>query len=130
MNFTYTVTKPPDGQFGSRMKNNTWTGMVHMLQNQEVDIGILYINKLNIAMFSIKFDNFAISAIAAFSVTGARSQVVTFGYPIAVAYNSLFIKNHQALNLMAYFEPYLFTSWLFLGAFCLLTSIMFFSVVR
>ena len=60
MNFTYTVTKPPDGQFGSRMKNNTWTGMVRMLQNQEVDIGILYINKLNIAMFSIRFDNYAI----------------------------------------------------------------------
>ena len=41
MNFTYTLTPSPDQQFGSRMKNNTWTGMVGMLQSREVDIGII-----------------------------------------------------------------------------------------
>ena len=40
MNFTYTITKPPDEQYGSRMKNNSWTGMVHMLQKQEIDLGM------------------------------------------------------------------------------------------
>ena len=40
MNFTYIVTKPLDGQYGSKIENNTWTGMVHMLQKQETDLGI------------------------------------------------------------------------------------------
>ena len=39
MNFTYVLKKPPDGQWGSNIGNNTWTGFVHMLQTKQIDIG-------------------------------------------------------------------------------------------
>ena len=38
MNFTYTLTKPSDGQWGV-LKNGKWTGMIGALQRKEVDIG-------------------------------------------------------------------------------------------
>ena len=40
MNFTYTLRKPPDGQWGSLMKNGTWTGMVNELHLKKADIGM------------------------------------------------------------------------------------------
>ena len=40
MNFTYSLTKPPDGQWGAIQEDNTtWNGMVGMLTRNEVDIG-------------------------------------------------------------------------------------------
>ena len=75
--------------------------------------------------------NFNISAIAPFTITVARSEVVTFGHPIAIVHDNLFIKNPaQILNLMAYFEPYKFKSWILVGALFLTTSTILFSVVR
>ena len=57
--------------------------------------------------------------------------MITFGHPISIVHDSLFIKNPAgALNIMAYLEPYKFTSWLFVGAFCLLTSTCLFCIVR
>ena len=38
MNFTYTVTEPPDGQWGAIRPDGTWTGMVGMLQEEKVDL--------------------------------------------------------------------------------------------
>jgi hypothetical protein len=38
MNFTYTLIKPPDGQWGSIQADGTWSGMVNLLANQEIDI--------------------------------------------------------------------------------------------
>ena len=40
MNFTYTFEKPPDGEWGSKFPNNSWSGLVGMLINKEIDIGI------------------------------------------------------------------------------------------
>ena len=37
MNFTYTVTEPPDGQWGAIRPDGTWSGMVGMLQEKQVD---------------------------------------------------------------------------------------------
>ena len=39
MNFTYTLKKPPDLNWGSLQKDGTWNGMVRLLQDQEADIG-------------------------------------------------------------------------------------------
>ena len=44
LNFSYTVTTPPDGEWG-RMKdkdNGIWTGMVGQLQSKTVDFGSLF----------------------------------------------------------------------------------------
>ena len=59
MNFTYTVIKPPDEQWGSIQPDGTWSGMVNLLANQDVDI-----------------------ATAPFTVTEERSAVMTFASPI------------------------------------------------
>ena len=40
MNFTYSVTEPPDGQWGSLRPDGTWTGKVGMLQEKKVDLGM------------------------------------------------------------------------------------------
>ena len=41
LNFTYDLTKPPDGQWGSLQSDMSWTGMVGMLNRGEIDIGKL-----------------------------------------------------------------------------------------
>ena len=38
MNFTYTLIKPPDGQWGAIQPDGSWNGMVKMLADQEIDI--------------------------------------------------------------------------------------------
>ena len=38
LNFTYTLIKPSDGQWGV-LKNGRWTGMIGALHQREVDIG-------------------------------------------------------------------------------------------
>ena len=44
LNFTYSLTKPPDGQWGSLQSDMSWTGMVGMLNRGEIDIGKLTTN--------------------------------------------------------------------------------------
>ena len=48
LNFTYSLTKPPDGQWGSLQSDMSWTGMVGMLNRGDIDIGkltiVLYIH--------------------------------------------------------------------------------------
>ena len=39
INFTYSLTKPPDGQWGAIQPDNSWTGMVGMLQAGDIEIG-------------------------------------------------------------------------------------------
>ena len=41
LNFTYTVSKPLEGTFGRLSKDGTWDGMVRLLQDGDVDIGLL-----------------------------------------------------------------------------------------
>ena len=100
------MVKPPDGQWGAIQSNNSWNGMVKMLQNEEIDM-----------------------APASFTVTVARSKVLTFAIPITEIYHSLFIQNPLAsYNAMAYLEPLHFLSWLVLIIFCFLAPpLLFFS---
>ena len=39
MNFTYDGVKPPDNQWGALQKDGSWSGMVGMLVNNEIDMG-------------------------------------------------------------------------------------------
>ena len=40
MNFTYTLRKPPDGAWGSKRSDGSWTGMIGELMLDNTDIGI------------------------------------------------------------------------------------------
>ena len=99
MNFTYTLIKPPDGQWGTIQPDGTWSGMVNLLANQDIDI-----------------------AATLFAVTKERSTVVTFTDTISESYHSLFIKNPaETFNLMAYIEPMHWLTWI--GLFVLLATV-------
>ena len=99
MNFTYTLIKPPDGQWGTIQPDGTWSGMVNLLANQEIDI-----------------------AATLFAVTEERSTVMTFTNTISESYHSLFIKNPaETFNLMAYIEPMHSLTWI--GLFVLLATV-------
>ena len=41
MNFTYTLIKPPDENWGAIQPDGSWNGMVGMLGAQEIDLGKL-----------------------------------------------------------------------------------------
>ena len=99
MNFTYKLIKPPDGQFGTIQPNGTWSGMVNLLANKDIDI-----------------------AAAPFTVTQDRSVVMTFASPITQIYHALFIKNPaERFNLMAYIEPMHWLAWV--GLFVVLATV-------
>ena len=99
MNFTYTLIKPPDGQWGTIQPDGTWSGMVNLLANQDIDI-----------------------AATLFAVTKERSTVVAFTDTISESYHSLFIKNPaETFNLMAYIEPMHSLTWI--GLFVLLATV-------
>ena len=89
MNFTYTLIKPPDGQYGSIQPDGTWSGMINLLANEEIDISMdLALNEL-------------------------RSTVMTFASPIIPFYHTLFIKNPaESYNLMAYVKPIHWLAWI------------------
>ena len=90
MNFTYTLTKPPDGKWGAIQPDGSWNGMVNLLAKQDIDI-----------------------ATTAFTVTHERSAVMTFATPLTQVYYSLFIKNPaDTFNYMAYIEPMHWMSWI------------------
>ena len=84
------VTLQPDG---------SWSGMVNLIQTQQVDF-----------------------AASDFTVTRARSEVITFAQPITQIYHSLFIQNPSGtFNYMAYIEPLHYLAWIAVGTFCLVT---------
>lgn len=39
LNFSFTVTNPPDGEWGAKKADGTWSGMVGQLEMREVDFG-------------------------------------------------------------------------------------------
>jgi hypothetical protein len=99
MNFTYTLIKPPDGQWGSIQPDGTWSGMVNLLANQDIDI-----------------------APTDFTVTVERTAVMTFAIPITQMYHSLFIKNPaEKFHLLAYIEPMHWFAWV--GLLVLLATV-------
>ena len=99
MNFTYTLIKPPDGQWGSIQPDGTWNGMINLLANQDIDI-----------------------ATTDFTVTEERSAVMTFTSPISQGYHSLFVKNPaESYNVMAYIKPMHWFAWICL--FVLLATV-------
>ncbi|XP_069991994.1 probable glutamate receptor [Penaeus vannamei] len=40
MNFSYTLTRPPDGYWGAPLANGTWTGMVGQIHRKEADLAL------------------------------------------------------------------------------------------
>ena len=108
MNFTYTVIKPPDGQYGGIQPDGTWNGMVGLLANQDIDI-----------------------AVATFAISLERSTVMTFATPVMEVYWTLFVKNPaDVYNYMAYIEPMYPDAWVGMLVFLASTPPILYLTVR
>ena len=107
MNFTFTLIQPPDMQYGALQADGSWSGMVNLLQNHQVDFAIT------------------------FAVTQARSEVISFALPILQVYQSLFIQNpSNTLNYMAFVEPLHYSAWMLVLIFCLVAPIFIFLILK
>ena len=40
LNFSFSLKKPPDGQWGIKKADGSWTGMMELLQTNQADIGL------------------------------------------------------------------------------------------
>ncbi|KAG7159497.1 Glutamate receptor ionotropic, delta-2-like 11 [Homarus americanus] len=63
LNFTYTIIRPPDGSFGTKLSNGTATGMVGMVGRKEIDLGL-----------------------GPFGITAVRAEIVDYTAPIVNDY--------------------------------------------
>ena len=130
MNFTFTLTQPPDGQWGAEKDDGiNWTGMVGMLQHGELDIGP---KNNNAPLFPISISSLSVVPAATdFTVTVERSAVMTFAEPITQIYHSLFIKNPAGTpNYTAYVEPLHWMTWMVVAILIVLTPPLLFMAVR
>ena len=82
-------------------------------------------------MIPFELKTIILLAVASFTVTKARSNVITFATPIVQIYHAVFIKNPLGtFNYKAYFEPFRYMSWLLVGLFCILTPTFLFVIAR
>ena len=56
LNFTYYLSKPPDGQWGAIQPDGSWSGMVNELQQERADMGNVEQNSV-FKKFSIIFES-------------------------------------------------------------------------
>ncbi|XP_071540574.1 probable glutamate receptor isoform X2 [Panulirus ornatus] len=63
LNFTYSFRRPPDGSWGTKLQNGSWTGMVGMVGRQEADLGL-----------------------GPFGISATRAEMVDFTEPILIDY--------------------------------------------
>ena len=78
MNFTYVLKKPPDGQWGSRKPDGTWSGMIGELLMEHADIGINenFNNQSFGYLYKIVFSKYR--CITVYSNNGKESSCVIF----------------------------------------------------
>ncbi|KAG7162429.1 Glutamate receptor ionotropic, kainate 4-like 5, partial [Homarus americanus] len=62
INFSYTYLRPPDGTWGTRLPNGSWSGMVGVVTRKEADIGL-----------------------GPFIMSASRAEVVDFTWPFTVS---------------------------------------------
>ena len=113
MNFTYVQKKSRDLQWGAMSANGTWNGMIKDILEKKADIGTTDKDTENIY---VKQNLNSFLAVSCFSITEARNRVVSFGLPLHVTYNGLFIKIVQGsicnskkvsfLECHTYFQPF------------------------
>ena len=46
LNFSYSLKKPPDGQWGAKQADGSWNGMINLLQTKQADIGLKKLDSL------------------------------------------------------------------------------------
>ena len=47
LNFSYTVSVPPDGEWGALRDDGTWSGMVGQLDTKRVELGMFLVHNVD-----------------------------------------------------------------------------------
>nr|XP_053632775.1 glutamate receptor ionotropic, delta-2-like [Cherax quadricarinatus] len=110
-NFSYVNVRPPDGSWGLKHEDGTWSGMVGMVSRKEADIGV-----------------------GPFGISATRAEVVDFTAPILIDYwRILGSRGRAEVNPWSFLMPLaplvwaaIFTTLLALPSLiCLLSSCVF-----
>ena len=107
MNFTYTLQLPPDGQYGGKFPNGSWSGMVNELIQNRSDMIVVDL-----------------------TITPERSQVITYVKTLFNTKYRLIIDTPQdSINLLTYIAPFHYWVWaaIFILLFILLPILMYLS---
>ena len=108
LNFSYTVTKPPDGEWGVLQSDGSWSGMVGQLETKEVDL-----------------------AVADFTITEERSKAITFSTLLDEIYHAIIIQNPvNAYHYEAYTSALTNETWLMILAWIVATPPILFIASR
>ena len=100
--------KPKDGQYGKLKPDGTWTGMIGMLNNKEIDIA---------------FPDFVIS--------NERKKYVSFMHTLATVRTTFFIKApSDSFNYQAYTEPLTNLAWIIILVFATIAPMVLYTSVR
>ncbi|XP_050723459.1 ionotropic receptor 93a-like [Eriocheir sinensis] len=93
LNFTYVVRPPPDNQWGTMNKNGEWNGMMGMVKDKEVMLGV-----------------------GAFTVSNKRMKVVNFTATIDLQPYTFMIARPQELSrVMLFMEPFANDTWILIA---------------
>ena len=91
LNFTTTLSRPPDGAWGAVDNDGNWGGMVGMVKRNEVDFA-LGENPIQYHSHDLEYlYNIVFPLIGPFSHTYIRSQVVDFSIPVYIDYGTGFL---------------------------------------
>ncbi|KAG7169897.1 Glutamate receptor-like 52, partial [Homarus americanus] len=89
LGFKYKVALPYDGNWGTKLPNGTWNGMVGMVYRREADLGV-----------------------APFTITLERAQAIEFTFPFYVEPSSILTPvTRQTRKITAFLDPFHYKVW-------------------
>nr|XP_027220216.1 glutamate receptor ionotropic, delta-1-like [Penaeus vannamei] len=90
LGFRYELVLPYDGNWGNKLKNGTWNGMVGMVHRKEVDLGV-----------------------APFTITLGRAEAIDFTFPFYVEPSAVLTPaGATSKKILAFLSPFTFEVWL------------------
>ncbi|XP_069166158.1 probable glutamate receptor [Procambarus clarkii] len=102
LNFTYSVIRPPDGEWGRVLPNGSTTGMIGMCQRQEVDM-----------------------ALGPFSITYVRSKIIDNSVPLYVDNFGIFLPRPRLeRDLAGFIKPFPWEVWTLLFVLLATTAVL------
>ena len=131
LNFSFTVTNPPDGEWGRLKDDGTWSGMVGQLETKAVDFGKEDIRKVSVFLSETEPSHNFSTAVTDFTITKERSEVMTFSNPLDQIYHAVMIQNPiNKYNFEAFTSPLAGLTWLMLLLWIVVTPPILFIASR
>ncbi|KAI0225574.1 Glutamate receptor 1 [Lamellibrachia satsuma] len=98
----YRLVEPPDQMWGGPSENGSWNGMIGMVLRGEADF-----------------------ALAKFTITSIRKEVVDFAFPFWYGPSVLVMKKPEESGMFVYLSPFRYDFWL---SFVFAVPVMSFSI--